>query len=1155
MPDAQPACPNCGRPLAPGAEECLACTSLAQTTAALVAPAPRLLAGRYLPERLLGRGGAKDVWLAHDLTLDRPVAVSRVLDHEAGSTARERATREARLMARLGDHPRIVTVYDAIEDDGALLIVARYMAGGSLAERVAAAPGHRLPVAEVLRAGVELADALSHAHENGVIHRDVKPDNAWLGSDESAALGDFGIASAPGLGEETGGPTGTPYYVAPEQASGERVGPAADLYALGATLYELVCGRPPFLGATAGEVVGKHLTAQPEPPAALAPGMPPALDALLLRLLAKLPDERPASAAEVRDTLSELRGTGARVSRPGGPPLIGREAELSVAAGALRAAREGGLRIVAIAGEPGIGKTRLAAEVETEARAAGALAVWGRGVVDAGPYALWGAVLRDLLPHVAVLPAGARADVLRLAGEPGAGPAPPGGEEGRLRLFDAACALLERAAGPGGLVVVLDDLHWADRSSLDLLRYVVRAASGARLLLVLTYREDGLERASAATEVLAELAHVRGFERIGLAGLALDAVRRFVPADAGLRDTIVRDLHERTGGNPFFVAELARSLSDVPGTGAIAVPASVREVVLRRLAPLPAASRRALDAAAVLGRPFTVATVARIASVPRSEARAALEPARVARLVTEVPDAPGRLAFAHAIVRDAVGEALAPSDRGVQPPAVAEVLAGGTEVRVAEVAHHALVAAREGEDPQPAYDLSVEAAEEAQTLLAHTEAARHYADALEALDELGAEAPPAVRTARLGALAAETMAAGDIEAGRRHYRGLAAAGRQAADAELIARAALGFAEFARYGELDTTAVALLEEALAVLPPVDSPLRLRVLALLGARLAAGPETSRSELLVDEAAADEILALANRAGDANALLWAHMSRCVDALEHGHQAGVEAELAACAALERSSRRSYFRWCVTLLRATSATFSGRLAEGEALAEDAAAQIGGAAQDAEQELTAQRLTLAKLRWRPQDVDYAALRAYAARYRELHVWSAMHANLAWELRRADQVAEAVAATRRDGLQALLGGRDGLSACTLLAEPAAGLGDQALAEELLELLTPYRDHNPVMDHGWTAWGPVARPLALLAVALGRAGDASMLFDRAGTLSRRWGARAWELRAIGDWLGSGVGVPDREAVVARGIGLANELELPWVTGRLLAYTTSP
>jgi eukaryotic-like serine/threonine-protein kinase len=192
--DASNRCPTCGRQLDPGQVRCPACTSLAVTVAPAPDPAARLIAGRYLPQRLLGRGGAKDVWLAHDLTLDRPVALSRLRGAAHDEAARERVRREARLMARLGDHPRIVTVHDAIEEEGALLIVARFMAGGSLAERVAAAPERRLEVAEVLRAGEELADALEHAHAHGVVHRDVKPDNAWLAADGSAALGDFGIA-------------------------------------------------------------------------------------------------------------------------------------------------------------------------------------------------------------------------------------------------------------------------------------------------------------------------------------------------------------------------------------------------------------------------------------------------------------------------------------------------------------------------------------------------------------------------------------------------------------------------------------------------------------------------------------------------------------------------------------------------------------------------------------------------------------------------------------------------------------------------------------------------------------------------------------------------------------------------------------------------
>ena len=159
------------------------------------------MVGRYLMQRLLGRGSMKEVWLAHDLTLDRP---GRPLArHGRREEARERVRREARLMALLGDHPQVVTVYDVVEHEGALLIVARYMAGGSLTARLAAAPGHRLPVADAVRVGAELAGALAHAHAHGVVHRDVKPDNVWLTGEGGAALGDFGIALA---GDEGPGP-------------------------------------------------------------------------------------------------------------------------------------------------------------------------------------------------------------------------------------------------------------------------------------------------------------------------------------------------------------------------------------------------------------------------------------------------------------------------------------------------------------------------------------------------------------------------------------------------------------------------------------------------------------------------------------------------------------------------------------------------------------------------------------------------------------------------------------------------------------------------------------------------------------------------------------------------------------------------------------
>ena len=1148
-----------------------------------------MIAGRYLPQRLLGRGGAKDVWLAHDLTLDRPVALSRLRGSDGAAAARERVRHEARLMARLGDHPRIVTVYDAIEDDGDLLIVTRFMAGGSLAERASGAPERRLPVAEVLRVGAELADALDHVHALGVVHRDVKPDNVWLGADGSAALGDFGIAVAFEDRDGPAGPTGTPYYAAPEQAAGAGAATAADLYALGATFYELLCGRPPFTGPTREAVLAQHAAAAPVPLSELADGLPPALERLVLRLLAKQPAERPATAAEVRDELAALRTPGPWAATPRREPLVGRGRELEVAAEAARAAAAGRLQILALSGEPGMGKTRLAAEIEAAGRDGGALAVWGRGVEDAGAYAPWVAVLQGVLPHATDLAPPVREEVHRLTGDAAA--AAGGEEEDRTRLFDAVAATLSSAAAPSGLVVVLDDLHLADRSSLELLRHVAHAAAGARLLLVLAYREGEGETDHGLPEALADLARTPGFARLRLAGLALDDVRRFVPEDAGLRDTVVRDLHERTGGNPFYVAELARSLAGDAGT--TAVPATVREVVLQRLRPLPEASRRALDAAAVLGRPFTVVTVARIAGLARDEARAALEPARVAQLVTEVPEAPGRLAFSHAIVREAVQHALAPSRRGPLHAAVVDVLRAGAhrgaEVPVAEVAHHALVAAREGEDPQAAYELSIEAAAEAVAVLAHAEAAGHYADALEALDELGAEADEAARAAAVEGLAAASVAAGEIDTGRRHYRAAAADARRRGDAAALARAALGFAEFHRYGEIDHEAIEVLEQGLAALPPDDSADRARVAARLAVRLDPATSGARREALADEAiamarrlgdaaaltatlwssvmvnwrpqraaeraaAAAEILQLAPRRAY-NAIVWARMARFVDALEAGRAAGVEAELTGLAAVEEESRRPYVAWCVALLRATWATYRGRLEDGARLTEAAVELARAGAEDADQEHAVQRLVLAGLRWRPDDAGRGALSTYAARYRDLPVWTALDAAAAWAQGRAEEAREAIDALDRDGFAWLAVRPDGLAACALLAEPVAGLGRERDAARLYELLLPVRDRNAVIDHGWAATGPFARALGRLAAALGRRDDAVAHLRAAADLARAWGAPGWELRALGDRLELGLGGDEEDAVRARALALAAELGLPWVAGRLGGQTTTP
>ncbi len=380
-----------------------------------------LIAGRYRPQRLLGRGGAKEVWLAHDLTLERPVAIARARSGAAGEEARERMRREARLMARLGDHPNIVTVFDAVQDAGGLHIVARFMAGGSLAERLVALPDGRLPPAEVLKTGRALADALAHAHAHGVVHRDVKPDNVWLAADGSAGLGDFGIAMAAGDALETAGrATGTPYYQAPEQGAGTASLPQSDLYALGATLWELLCGRPPFTGPDAMALLAQHRHAEPDPPSRHAPGIAPELDALVLALLSKRPDDRPAGAADVRDALDRLGGAPALPAvalAADRDPLVGRDAELAALRGAFAAAQGGEAQVAAIAGEPGIGKTRLADEAVAEIGASGAAVVRGRAAEESRAYGPWRAALRPLVAAASGLPAPVLDDLRRFTGD------------------------------------------------------------------------------------------------------------------------------------------------------------------------------------------------------------------------------------------------------------------------------------------------------------------------------------------------------------------------------------------------------------------------------------------------------------------------------------------------------------------------------------------------------------------------------------------------------------------------------------------------------------------------------------------------------------------------------------------------------------------
>ncbi len=1139
-------CPSCGRPLPGDGSPCPSCTlpSPEATTPASEAPAG-LVAGRYMLQRRLGRGGAKDVWLAHDLTLDRAVALARV----SGPAAWERLRREARLTARLGGHRHIVTVHDVFEDAGTPCLVARYMTGGSLADRLARTPGGRLEPAEAIRAGREIADALAHAHEHGVVHRDVKPDNVWVDADGEAALGDFGIA----LAEGESAASGTPLYAPPEQAAGGRATPRSDLYALGATLYELLSGRPP-----SGE---RGPLAVPEP-----------LERLIVQLLSPDPDDRPATAAEVRTALDALLAPApsAPVAQAG---LVGRTAELDRLRAALAGAWTGASSTVVVEGEPGIGKTSLLDALAAEAERRGGAVLWGRGDPESRAYALWRPVVRGLVDAVGGDPP---EPVRRLTGE-AAGEA--GGEEERLRLFDAVADLLAAAAAERPLLVVLDDLHWADASSLRLLAHVAGAVRGARLLLAGAYRAAGLPAGHPLGGVLEEIEGDPRATRVELAGLSPDEVRALVPDDVSVEAGALEAIHERTAGNPFYVAELMRLLA---AEGRLGVPARVREVVRRRVEKLGPEVGQVLEAGAVAGR-FTIADLVRAAGLPRPVVVDALDRGTAAGLVG--PADAGHFTFTHAIVRDAIQEALPERRRSELHEAVARALLArrdsGADVSAARLSHHALAAARGGGDPQPAWQAALDAASEAAASLGHAEAASHYAEALEAL-ALGAEAPADARRDAQLALADATFASGEIEDARRRYAQAADAARRDDDAAALARAALGFTQVRPYGDVDAEGVALLEAALERLPAHDNPLRAQVLGLLA---VVEPDQDRREALIDEAlaiarrledestlgwlypaavvvnwrrselraaAATEVIGVATRHADHGALVWAYVHRIRDALQTGDVGAADAELDRARPVAHATRRSVHRWFLMVVEASRLAFAGRLEEADRMTEEALALNRRHGDDCLQEHTVQRLVLARLRWRPHEADAAQLRGFAARYPHLPAWEAMVAALEWDLGHPDAARRSLAVVSLDAVER---SPDFLAAAACLGEAAAGVGESV--ERLYALLAPHADANPVLENTWAAWGPVARVLGLLAAADDRPDAAAAHFEHAVRLSGEWGAPAWTLRAIGDWLATGVPVADRAALVAQGLALARELGLPWVAARIAdeAQTVTP
>jgi len=278
-----------------------------------------ILNQRFALEKELGRGGMGAVYRATDQILQRAVAI-KVLNEQAGDEFGKRIRLEAQILARLL-HDHVVRLYDFGEADGAYFLVMEEVVGSNFHKR-----WRKLPLAERLRVVAQVADALDYAHHQGVIHRDVKPANVLLTATDQAKLSDFGLSLMAESKSETKVIRGTPQYMSPEQGRGRRLDHRTDLYSLGVMLYECATGHPPFQGL-AMAVIGQHIKTSPVPPRRLNPELSPELEVLILSLLAKDPDDRPASGQAVarllRDEIEQitLRPIAPTAQWPGSRPV------------------------------------------------------------------------------------------------------------------------------------------------------------------------------------------------------------------------------------------------------------------------------------------------------------------------------------------------------------------------------------------------------------------------------------------------------------------------------------------------------------------------------------------------------------------------------------------------------------------------------------------------------------------------------------------------------------------------------------------------------------------------------------------------------------------------------------------------------------------
>jgi class 3 adenylate cyclase/tetratricopeptide (TPR) repeat protein len=852
--------------------------------------------------------------------------------------------------------------------------------------------------------------------------------------------------------------------------------------------------------------------------------------------------------------------------------FVGRDAELDRLRGGWKEASGGGRALVLLGGEPGIGKTRLAAALAAELHAEGAVVLAGRCDEDMGvPYQPFVEALRHYVTHA---PA-----PLRLGRHPGeltrlipelAGLAPglpeplrSDPETERYRLFDAIAAWLADVSTETPALLVLDDLHWAARPTLQLLRHILRSDDPMRLLVVATYRDTETAAGDPFGDLLADLPRMEGTARLPVSGLDPAAVAAYVEAAAGheldeqataMAETVWRE----TQGNCFFVAEVLRHLAEsgafeerdgrwtaTVGAAALPIPDGVRAVVARRLSRLPQEARQLLETAAVAGLEFDPTLVRAAAGFAEDDVLTALDAAVAARLVVDVPGPVPRNRFTHALVRSTLYDGLTAARRRSLHRRTAEAIEmiqrNHLDDHLPALAHHW---AQAGTDPDKAVDYATRAGQRALDQLAFDEAAAFLAQSLPLVG------PDDTRRVDLLIVLGEAQRrAGDPL----HRQTLLEAGRLArarGDADAMARAALANTRGVYYsasGLVDEEKVAALEEALAVNRDAAPPVRARLLATLGLELGYTGDRHRGITASDDALAlarqfgdpatltkvllarfytinspltlgerlantAELLELAEQLGDPQAAFLSAWQRARVSLEAGDAAAAADYVERAESLAGVLGQPTFRWFVGWNRVGLLVLAGRIDEADRLYEDMNA-LGLATGQPDSPVW--RLAVGGL-LRYEQSRLAEIEAQAIDFHRqspsIAAVSALVALIYSEsgrLEDARRIMDPMAAAGFDFEVNVVW----LGATTLAAEVIRALGDTGSAAVLYDLLLPHSTTFGVLA-GLTT-GCTAYYLGLLATMLGRFPEAEEHFRVATEAHIRVGAPAHLGRTRVEW----------------------------------------